>query len=178
MSRYIVLSLCLLLVFSAVAVAQEPAKAEVFGGYQYFRATTGVTGIDNFNLNGWNAAVNGYINNYFGITADFSGNYGTPFGVSTKIHTFLFGPVVRYTKFSRVTPFGHALFGGVHGSAGVSSLGFGSDTVFGWAAGGGLDASVNPRFSIRLGQFDFLQSRFFSTNQNNFRYSAGVVVKF
>src|SRR5690348_9128758 len=120
MVRYAIVMLCLLLALSAIGFAQEPARVEVFGGYQYLRANSGIgaPGFDNFNLNGWNAAVNGYITNYFGITADFAGAYGTPkisgVGLDTKVHTFLFGPVVRYTHWSRVTPFAHALFGGGH----------------------------------------------------------------
>ena len=88
-----------------------------------------------------------------------------------------FGPVVRFTNHSKVTPFAHALFGGVHGSASSGSFGAG-ETDFSWAAGGGIDVGLNHRFAVRLAQADFLQTRFGSTSQNNFRYSAGIVIKF
>jgi hypothetical protein len=172
---FVLASLC------CVAVAQEAPRAEVFGGYQYLRANSGITGLDNFNLNGWNASAAGYVNDYFGVKADFSGNYGTPsilgLGLKTHLHTFMFGPVVRYHNASKITPFAHALFGGGHisGSAfGISA----SETDFTWAAGGGLDVSANRLFSIRIAQADFLQTRVGSMHQNNFRYSAGVVLKF
>ena len=167
--------------FCCAALAQEAPRAEVFGGYQFLRANSGITGLNSFNLNGWNASAAGYVNDYFGVKADFSGSYGTPsiagVGIQTRLHTYMFGPVVRYTKAPKFTPFAHALFGGGHisGSAfGVSA----SDNGFTWAAGGGIDVSANRLVSIRVAQLDFLQTRVAGTNQDNFRYSAGVVLKF
>lgn len=177
------LSIMMLLLLSGWTVAQDAPRAEVFGGYQYLRANTGISGvgIDHINLNGWNAAVSGYFHRYAGVTADFSGAYGTPsvagIGISTKLHTFLFGPVLRYPNASRITPFAHALFGGGHFS--LSALGVsGSETDFTWAAGGGLDANLNGRIAVRLAQADFLQTRVAGSSQNHFRYSAGFVIKF
>ena len=127
----------MLAIFCYVAVAQEAPRAEVFGGYQYFRATSGINGVNNFNLNGWNASGSGYFNDYFGVKADFGGSYGTPtvagIGVTTRMHTYMFGPVVRYTNASKITPFAHVLFGGGHFSA--SALGVsGSENDLAWAA--------------------------------------------
>jgi hypothetical protein len=166
----------LFLLVSVVAVAQED-KAEVFGGYQYTRLNTGVSGVDSINLNGWNASVSGYFTKNLGISADFSGAYGSPFGVSTKMYPFMFGPIVHLPNSSKITPFAHALFGGAHLTASASGVSAG-ETDFAWAAGGGLDAHLNSRYSVRLAQFDFLQTRFGGDNQNNFRYSAGILIKF
>lgn len=173
----------ILLVVSFAAVAQESAnsaRAEIFGGYQFSRYNSGVSGISGFNLNGWNAAVSGYINQYFGVTADFAGSYGTPkvagVGVSTHLHTFLFGPVVR-APLAKLTPFAHALFGGGHISGEVGGVSA-SETDFTWAAGGGVDVNLSPHFGLRLAQADFLQTRVLNRTQNNFRYSAGIVLRF
>lgn len=133
--------------------------------------------MDSLNLNGWNASVSGYFTKYLGISGDFSGAYGTPFGVSTKLHTFMFGPIVHFPNSSKITPFAHALFGGAHLNASAFELS-GAQTKFAWAAGGGLDANLNSRFAVRLAQVDFLQTRFVDLTQNNFRYSAGIVIKF
>jgi len=176
MLRFVGLVTSLLLVLACFSVAQEP-KAEIFGGYQYTRIDTGISGVDGINLNGWNASLSGYFTKHFGISADFSGAYGSPFGVSTKVHTFMFGPIVHFPNSSKITPFAHVLFGGAHGSASAGGFG-GGDTDFAWAAGGGLDANLNHRFAVRMAQFDFLQSRFGGDSQNNFRYSAGIVLKF
>ena len=57
-----------------VALAQDEfPRAEVFGGYSYFRANP-----DKLNLNGWDASVAGNITNWFGVEGDFSGHYGSP----------------------------------------------------------------------------------------------------
>src|SRR5713101_4617776 len=68
------------LLFAAVAQAQS--KAELFGGYQYTRPDGGP------NLNGWNGALTGNFNQTFGITADFSGSYGS----GLNFYTYTFGP--------------------------------------------------------------------------------------
>ena len=178
MLRKLVVLCALLSIFSVLALAQEPAKAEIFGGYQYLHVNSGVSGAPSFNFNGWNAAVSGYFTRNLGITADFSGNYGTVSSVNTRIYSYLFGPVVRFPNSSRVTPFAHALFGGAHISASATGFGSGSDSGFAWAAGGGLDVNASSHVAVRLGQFDFLQSHISNLTQNNFRYSVGVVFKF
>jgi opacity protein-like surface antigen len=175
---------CAVLLLSLVAFGQERGeapRAEIFGGYQYFHANSGVSGLGGFNLNGWNASASGFFTRNLGVTADFSGSYGTPsvlgVGVKTNFYTFLFGPTVRVPNSSRLTPFAHVLFGGgrLSGSAfGVSA----SSTDFTWAAGGGVDANLSRNFAIRLGQADFLQTRVAGSSQNNFRYSTGIVLKF
>jgi len=175
---------CAVLSLSLVAFGQERGeapKAEIFGGYQYFHANSGTSGLGGFNLNGWNASASGFFTRNLGVTADFSGSYGTPsvlgVGVKTNFYTFLFGPTVRVPNSSRLTPFAHVLFGGgrLSGSAfGVSA----SSTDFTWAAGGGVDVNLSRNFAIRMGQADFLQTRVAGSSQNNFRYSTGIVLKF
>lgn len=175
-----------LMIGSVFAMAQDAPKAEVFGGYQYLHASSGVSGVSGFNLNGWNGALNGFFNRHIGITADFSGTYGTPsvqgIGVSTHLYTYMFGPVVRAGNDSKLSPFAHVLFGGAHINGSVNAGGglnvSASDSGFAWAAGGGVDYKATQRFAIRLGQFDFLQTHISGDTQNNFRYSGGVVVRF
>ena len=167
------------LLLSAAAMAED--KADIFGGYQYLHANSGVSGVGGFNLNGWNGAVSGYFNRYLGLTADLSGTYGTPsvqgVGVSTHLYTYMFGPVVR-ARAGKLEPFAHALFGGAHISASVNGAGSTSDSGFSWALGGGVDYKFLPHIAIRVGQFDFLQTHISGDSQNNFRYSGGVVIRF
>jgi hypothetical protein len=185
------------LIFATVlplqVLAQGAPRAEVFGGFQYFRANSGIDVLgcgvpvgpqscfDNFNLNGWNASLSGYFNRYFGVTADFSGAYGSPeflgIPIHTKLHTFMFGPVVRLPNPTHLTPFVHALGGAAYTSADTLGIS-GSDTSAAWAVGGGLDLNIAPVLSVRLGQVDFLQTRIGGDGQNNFRYSAGIVLRF
>jgi len=175
--------LVLVTLFSCPLLAADAPRVEVFGGFQYFRANSGleVSGIDNFNLNGWNASLTGYFNRFVGVTADFSGAYGSPevlgVPIHTKFHTFMFGPVLRLPNPTPITPFVHSLGGGAHLSADASGTS-GGETDAAWALGGGLDLDLAPLLAVRLAQVDYLQTRAGGTNQNNFRYSAGIVIKF
>ena len=180
--RIAMLLVASLLLLSAAAMAED--KADIFGGYQYLHVSSGTSGVNGFNLNGWNGALSGYFNRYLGLTADFSGTYGTPsfqgVGVSTHVYTYMFGPVVRANA-GKLEPFAHALFGGTHISGAVSSGGVSvssSDSGFSWALGGGVDYKFLPHIAIRVGQFDFLQTHISGNSQNNFRYSGGVVIRF
>src|SRR5882724_5091641 len=143
-------------------LAEDAPRAEVFGGFQYYRANTGtdVTDLDHFNLNGWNASLSGYFNRYLGVTADFSGAYGSPeflgVPIHTKFHTFMFGPVLRLPNPTHLTPFVHALGGAAVSSADASGIIGGSDTAAAWAVGGGVDLNIAPLLSVRLGQVDYL----------------------
>jgi hypothetical protein len=116
----------MLLVLSCFTAAQESPKIHIFSGCQFTHVALGHD-INGFNLNGWNASLSGYVSKYFGASADFSGTYGSPFGVSNKTYTYLIGPVARFPNRSKMTPFGHVLFGGAH--LNVSSLGIAVPTI-------------------------------------------------
>jgi opacity protein-like surface antigen len=176
-------TLALVALLSCPLMAADPANVEVFGGYQYFHVGAGdVPGVDSLNINGWNVAVSGYFNRFVGITADFGGVYGTPnvlgVPIHTKVHTFMFGPTLRLSNPTHIVPFVHALGGGLHASADVSGLASASDTNAAWAVGGGVDLELAKIMSVRLAQADFLQTRASGASQNNFRFSAGLVIRF
>jgi hypothetical protein len=158
----------LVLVLALVAIAPCAARAQkvqIFGGYSYLRLD------NNSNLNGWelSGTVKG---RWLGLTADFSGDYGSPFGPSTSLHTFLFGPQLSI-PFPIFSPFVHALVGGARlASGGIS------DTALATAVGGGIDAHIAPFFSYRLFQLDYLGTRFGGSTQNNLRLSTGLVFHF
>ena len=164
--------MCLAL-FCAIVVAQDAPKVEVFAGYSYFRTLnlTDIAPANDISLNGWDAAVTGYVNKNFGITADFSGVYGSPWGNTIHTHSYLFGPTFRVPG-KRVTGFAHALFGGEHNDLPGSGV-----NGFAMAFGGGVDVSVNKRVAIRPVQFDYLLFRFWGRDLNSIRYSGGVVFK-
>ena len=165
MVRKIGILLGILFVASIPAVAQD--KLEVFGGYSYMRFRPS----PDFNLNGWEASAQYKFKDWLGGVADFDGHYGSPFGVSTSVHSFLFGPQVSLP--SRVSPFAHVLLGGAH----FSAAGVG-DTAFSMAIGGGMDYEIKQGMSWRIIQGDYLLTRFFSQTQNNGRLSTGVIFRF
>jgi hypothetical protein len=138
-------------------------KAELFGGYQLTHFDGGPTS------SGWNAAITGNFLPFVGLTADFSGVYNS----GTHFYTYTVGPEV-HARILGMKPFAHALFGGgTFSAAGSSSTGF---TTY---VGGGLDVKILPFVSARLAQVDWMTTRFSGfTDKNNFRYSAGLVLRF
>jgi len=185
---------------SLSALGQEPPKAEVFGGYSYFRGDGGG------NLHGWNAEITGNLNRWFGVTADFSGHYNSnssslvanvpeipifssSVDASTKVHNFLFGGTFSHRGSESLVPFAHALAGfsrtDVNGTAVVTGLGptlttrfSGNDTGFAAAFGGGLDVKLTRSFAFRVVQADYLLTRFGRGTQSNARISTGIVFRF
>ena len=181
--------------FCIPAAAQETPQVEIYGGYSLLH-DTGVT------MHGFQAAVEGNINDYFSIVGEF-GFHKKDFpdeanlvadlfdigdvtieNADLKTYSFMFGPRVSY-RVERVRPFAHVLFGIQHltGSATVEGEPD-SESLnnFALAFGGGLDLAVNDTISIRPAQIDLLTSRFHigdeSSWENMLRYSAGIVFKF
>lgn len=175
--RKFILAIMAVVALSFAAMAQTTPKAEVFGGYQYLRFNPG-SGIDGINANGWEAAINGNLNSWFGIKADFSGAYngdmlGT--GINGKLHTFTFGPELSH-RMDKGKLFAHALFGAAHLSGGGAS-----DSAFAMRIGGGGDWNINDRLAWRVVQADYLPTHFnFGTSddwQHHFAVSTGVVFR-
>ncbi len=164
----VMIAVCLLMSLSAVA---SDSKAEVFGGYQYSR-------LDGVNLNGFDGALTVNLKEHIGVTADFSGAYKNQNGASLKNYTYTFGPAISGRKDAPFVPFAHALFGGFHTT--VDALGV-SDSANGFAMQirGGVDVRMSDKLAIRAGQFDWMSLRSNgNASNNNFRYSAGVVLHF
>jgi hypothetical protein len=157
------LGLLFLLSFSTKAQDQ----VEVFGGYSYMRTDNSPSA----NRNGWEFSGQYKFADWLGAVADFDGHYGSPVGVSSSVHTFLFGPQVSWP--SRVSPFAHVLLGGAHVSAG----GF-TDASFSAAIGGGIDARLVHGIYWRVFQGDYLMTRFSGNRQDNARLSTGIVLRF
>jgi Outer membrane protein beta-barrel domain len=165
---------CFLGLFAASAMAAESGsypKAEFFGGYQYSHLEGGV------NANGFDLAVNGNFNNYFGVAADLGSSFTTQSGVSVHNYTYTFGPQLSLRANKGYTPFVHALIGGDHASAsagGISVTGNGM-AVF---AGGGVDININQYMAFR-GSADWMMlHNSGNTSSKNFRMPIGIVFKF
>jgi opacity protein-like surface antigen len=168
--RRLILAASLLLVVPVPGLAQEVAKVEVFGGYAYLRADSAEGRV---NLHGWTLSVEGNLNRALAVVADFDGTYGdTESDEDISSHSFLFGPKFTARR-GRWAPFAHVLFGWVRDAeAGQANWGFGM------TMGGGVDYDINRRISIRVAQADYEFSHVDESNHHNFRFAAGVVVKF
>ena len=165
--------MCLLIVASLPAMAQDVPKAEVFGGYSWSGG----------NFHGWNASVTGNVTKRFGVMADFSGHYGSESGgpilVKQNAHSFLFGPRFSF-RGKRLTPFVYALFGATRFEERAIISGqrlSNSGTGFSSAVGGGLDVKVNDRIAIRAFQIDYFRPIIFGETNNRGRLAFGVVIR-
>jgi Outer membrane protein beta-barrel domain len=178
--RILSVTIFILLLVPAAALAQIPTKGNVFFGYSYASADFSSNG--RTNLNGWNGSLEGKVLPWVGFVADISGLYGSrnvpivpTFSADASVHNVLFGPRASVSV-GKFTPFAHALFGAAHISESTSGFSD-SDTSFATALGGGIDYRLIHGVGWRV-QADLLQTRFFSGTQNNFRLSTGVVLHF
>jgi hypothetical protein len=187
------------LFLSIPSFAQEVnyPKAEVFGGFSISSAavsssstdpTTGLTTTTSLreSFMGWQASINGNVTHHLGIVGDFGGQYKTVAGIPLNSYQFLFGPRVMF-RGPRITPFVHAMFGGVKEGAGSTTLTIlgtsvttpaVSSTGLGMAMGGGLDVNVSDRFALRVPQFDWTPMHIGGVWEKNvIRIGIGLVIK-
>jgi hypothetical protein len=196
MRRFIFL-LIIGLFLSIPSFAQEVIypKAEVFGGFSISSSaisstdpTTGLTSSLRESFMGWQGSVNGNLTHHLAIVGDFGGQYKTVAGIPMNSYQFLFGPRIVF-RAPRITPFVHAMFGGV--KEGIGSLSFTdplsgvtittpsvSTTGLGLAMGGGLDVNLNDRLALRVPQFDWTPMHVGGVwTSNVIRIGIGLVVK-
>lgn len=188
-------------------------RAEVFAEYSYLHFSPTITGLQSRSFNGGGGGASLYFLKILGIKADFMGYGSTTFTrtVTTPIiipgkgtippgtytsqgnmFTYLFGPELRIPT-PLIKPFGEVLFGGSYTNAYVNlaqnidanggTISVPSQHPFTMAAGGGVDLTVSHRLAIRLGEFDYVLTRYTNpltstNNQNNFRYTGGVILRF
>jgi len=155
----------------------------------------------NININeylGIKMDLQGYGSNLTGF--DIAPNPTFPVGakgnVQGNLFTYLFGPQIK-VRTHHIQPYVHLLFGGAHtnvyGNAfqticqpivgGCTFTKAPTAEAFAMDFGGGLDIPLHKYVSFRPAQFDYLLTRFSnpftgSNNQNNFRYSTGILFSF
>jgi opacity protein-like surface antigen len=214
--RFAALLLLLVVLFAPLAPAQDTPKYEVFGGATYTRQDINedVNDVHVRYINGigWHGSLTGNAFSWLGVVFDFSGTFSNPtfgsgdlakFGVASlpaqinsSTFTYLFGPRFSYRsqRLGRFTPYGEILFGAATLRVSSPQLGITnviSNTSFATALGGGVDARINRRVTLRLFEANYLLTRFPLTDinqatqlpefggirrtQNNIRASVGVV---
>ena len=170
----LVCAICLITVMSLAALSQDVPKVEVFAGVSWAGG----------NFKGPNISATVNVNKWLGLTADYSGHYGSERPgvvlISQDAQTFQGGPRVSL-RGKRLTPFFYALFGRTRFKQSATVNGqflSESDSGFTSTYGGGLDVRVNDRVSIRAFQLDYFRPNFFGEVHNRGRLAAGVVLKF
>ncbi len=158
--------------------AQERGEISVFGGY--------VCEPSIFDMkSGWEASLAGNILPHVALVADFSGYRGSSlvsFFSSEVLHeskyNLLFGPRYTHTFWNRLTPFIHVQFGTSKDSR-RSSTTYKETTKTSpaLATGGGLDARVSNRVSLRMLQVDVIKAENLHINSTSARVSFGAVIR-
>lgn len=177
--------------FAGLASAQIPSIGNLYVGYSYFN--TNLSAANRQGLNGWEGSIEGKFFPFVGLVADFSANYGsltfpvavplvppcsvdlpcpTSESVNSHLDNFLFGPRVSVSV-GKVRPFAEAMFGASH----INTHGFGSDTSFATAIGGGLDYRLFHLLAWRF-EGDYVRTSLFNGTQHNARLTTGIVLRF
>ena len=145
---------------------------------------------------GFQADFQGYqsTTNSFTIPAGLPFPGGASGKVSGDLFTYMFGAQFKVPT-RRIHPFAHLLFGAAHSNvyanafkqicqpiAGTCSFKTSpAEDAFAMAFGGGIDIPLGKTVSFRPAEVDYLLTRFTNqfanSNQNNFRYSAGLVFR-
>jgi len=166
---------------AGVAAAQVPTSGNIYLGYSYY--STDVSG-NRGSLNGWEGSLEGKVFPFVGIVADFNGDYGSlnfpvlcgsgvcPVNASAHILNVLFGPRVSFSV-GKFRPFAEVEIGVSH----ATTHGFGSDSSFATAVGGGLDYTLIKLVAWRI-EGDYVHSSLFNSSQGNARISTGIAVHF
>ena len=183
---------------SSGARGEYTPAVELFGGYSYvnFRPRTHTTATnlvhENLSFHGGSVSLTGNVNNWLGLTGDFGEYRFKKSGLTSNIESYLFGPQFSHHG-ETWHPFLHALFGAAHISESASVTpttsnffnialrGTPHQNSFATALGGGIDANINKHFALRLAQAEYFLTKFTDANnnqQNNFRVSAGIVLRF
>jgi hypothetical protein len=87
------------------------------------------------------------------------------------------GPRLMLENKTRIEPWVHMLVGLEHFRFNQTTVGLGSNSAFGFMAGGGVDIKLVPHFAWR-GQVDYLASAFRSSWQSNYSFGTGIVFDF
>jgi outer membrane immunogenic protein len=174
------------LLFSLRSAAQDAPRMEAGIDYNYVRTNAPPGGCGCISMNGGDGWFAYNLTHSFAAVTQFSVQHASNVGGTGDLTfaSYLFGPRYGRRVTRRVVPFGQVLFGGTHaggtlapGSSGIA----GSPNAFALTAGGGVDVEVRRHFAIRPAEVDYFLTRFdnaVNDHQNNFRFSAGVVLRF
>ncbi len=167
---FLLLGIALSIPVLAEAQSHEQPSVEIFGGPSVLR--NGATAPSFSLYGGWQAEASVNFSKYFGLTADFGGQYRSISGNRVSQYEYLFGPRLA-ARSQRGTVFVHALVGGNTLKA------FGRSTNgFAWGLGGGLDLNAGRHIAIRVIQADYLRTRLSTSWFNDARLGIGIVFKF
>jgi hypothetical protein len=166
--------LCLLVALASLlgaspASAQKAPRLQLFAGYSYLRFDSTTIGFPDYsNLHGAELSGAFNISRNFGIIADV----GDHFGNHQRVYEYLFGPQFLGQRGRKII-FARALFGKSNDRVSVNGVKAAGGRAIG--VGAGFDYYMSPRYSIRVVQADYLDTRIFNASQGDLRVSTGIV---
>jgi hypothetical protein len=141
-------------------------------GLEFFRFQSNVISAS---LVGLNTSVTYYTNSWFAVEGDVLTGFAPEIYGHDHVKTVGGTGGIRIGgRKARWEPWGHAQVGGNHLQPQTAA---GSRHALMALAGGGVDYRVHSRLSLRL-EGDWVYTRYFSQNQNNYQGVAGVVFHF
>ncbi len=185
-------SLAVVLLLAAVSAGplwaqEQPSAFEAYAGYYYVRFNVnanapGIAPFAAYNGNGGGGELEYNINHWLGAVGNVAGFVATSSGNGAFAGaglTYLFGPRVNF-RLGKIAPFAQVLFGGIRTTDGIAQS-TGTENNFAMLAGGGLDLKLSKHVSVRPVQAEYFMTKIpdgLNNRQNNFRFSAGVVICF
>lgn len=163
-------------------------KYDITVGYEYRSYYPNIQ--PRFGTNGWDVTYDySFFRHFLSLVADGTGTYSTQSpGGYTDIYTLTAGPrVYPFGHRHRLTVYGQGLFGEGYIRTKLPSNGpFQGEAMhnfrFTASGGGGLEYRANERWAIRVIEFEYESTRFFTqagtTGQSNYRLSFGVTRRF
>lgn len=147
---------------------------QIYGGYTFMRFYE-VPGLTQ-NQSGFNVgAVYYYKSGFVGADGELLATFGTAFGYHSRLAFAGGGPRFRWSGPRGLELWGHALVGGAHLTPRTA---YGTQSAFGFIAGGGIDVNAHHRRIAYRAEADLLATRFFNTYQYSPQVSVGIVFKF
>lgn len=189
--RFMIYLLALLFIGAGVSRAQGVPTLEFAVNYSHLSVSPTSTLLGTFAMNGGSAQIAYNFNKWFSAVGD-AGYYTMKPTPSTgtiglTIHgteiSYLAGPRATYRHLGRFSVFGQILIGMVHDTPTTLDDPFKSQFKLGYDGGAGIDVRVTPHIAVRPVAIDYFRTQFAEVGttreiQSNFRYSAGVVLRF
>jgi hypothetical protein len=168
------LALVLLVTFLVLSTgflsAAEAPRIQVFGGYTRMQFDSKAFGFNSdTGLNG--GTIGGAFNlaPYFGVKTQIT----IATGPNVRSRDWVIGPQGMYSKWG-VLFFGHVLFGKAETRLHVPNV-VEEDNARATILGGGVDIPIARRISIRAIQVDYLRTKPLGVEQNDVKFTTGVV---
>jgi len=192
MKLSVAISVCVVIAFGSVALAQNTPAFEASAGYSWLHQRP------SFDRHGWVASAAGNVNSWFGIKGEVGGDYSDR--IHQDVHSFLGGAQFTARRSPRVTPWAHFLLGVVRTGEGAGLanpeslfsvlLPDGSivprgtpiflpetRTNFAVQPGFGLDFSLRSNLGVRFGADYRRRSGPGTVDRDSVRLQTGIVFK-